>query len=680
MKPIKTIALVGNPNCGKTTLFNILTGSSQRVGNYAGVSVERKEGFSSTDHYSLKFIDLPGLYGLSNESIDQKIASKFLIHSKPDLIVNVLDASNLQRHLVLTMQLLELNTPMMIVLNMVDQVDKDSLDIPALEKQLGVPITTAIGNKKVGIQELLAQVEKSLDSKEFHPAKIRFDDRIESEIEKLEAVLKEQLHLYHDSRWLAIKLLEDPKQPRRYLIDSIVNLPKIETILQESLENIQKEYDNNLTVIMSQQRFEFVKQLIGNKKDRKSPEKTDFSYKIDLLLTHRILGFPIFLLLIFTLFYLVFQIGAIPQDYLAQGFDNLSLYLAKILPDSDFKELLVNGVIAGVGAVMSFVPSMIILYMGMSIMEDSGYIARVSFLMDGLMNRFGLHGKSCIPLIMGFGCNVPAILSTRVIENEKDRIATIFTIPMMSCTAKLAVFTLLVNTFFSKTWAPFVLFFLYILGMAIGLIVSLLMKKTFMRDESSSYIMEIPRYHFPILRNIFINSWQRTYMYFKKAGTLILSMSILIWFATNYPNRQLKDRTLRLKTSYAGKFGAAIAPVMEPLGFNWQVGISLTTAFVAKEVFISTFVISSNQKIDVNNDTDSNQKISKMILSDKSISPQSSLALMVFFLIYAPCLATVAIMKRETNSWRWASMSVVFNTALAWVLAFITYKIGFIFY
>lgn len=679
---MKTVALVGNPNCGKTTIFNRLTGANQHTGNYSGVTVEKKEGFCTWKSHTFSMIDLPGLYSLSSTTLDQKIASQFLIFNKPDLIINIIDASNLHRHLYLTIQLLELNLPVILVLNMMDQVGENHIDIDTLETHLGTKIITAIGSQNIGLDRLLENVGYHLfylTPEEKAPFfELKYDSILEKSLNQLETVLQAQSHLGHHPRWLAMRLLEDTFEARQYLIQqAITQLPQIEYCLKQALQRIQTHFQDEAAALFTQQRYAFLTQMMPHiLLDFK--QQISFSDKVDRLVTHRVLGLPLFFCLIYFLFYLVFELGEIPQAWIETGLQHAAHSVRSTLPNGELQQLVTEGIIGGVGIALSFLPPMIILYFGMALMEDSGYMARVAFLMDGMMKRFGLHGKSCIPLILGFGCNVPAILSTRTLENHSDRFMTILIIPLMSCSAKLAVYTLLIGTFFPKEHGPIILLSLYILGLILGFIMSLSLKNTFFKHQHTTFVMEMPHYHLPTLRNLCLHVWERIYLYLKKASTVILTISVLMWFATNYPHlEQPASAQARLTHSYAGQIGQMLTPLMEPLGLNWQVGVSLTSALIAKEVFISTFSVITN----VENNTQTSQPrtntdIGQALLSKHILTPLSSLTLMVFILIYSPCIATLSVIRRETNSWNWALFSFFFNTIIAWLIAFFTYQLG----
>lgn len=682
---MKTVALVGNPNCGKTTIFNRLTGANQHTGNYSGVTVEKKEGFCVWKNHSFSIIDLPGLYSLSSTAPDQKMASQFLIFNKPDLIINIIDASNLHRHLYLTIQLLELNLPVILVVNMIDQVGESHLDLDILEEHLGAKILTTVGSQNIGLDRVLENIGYHLfylTPEEKAPVfQLKYDAILEKSLTQIETILQSQTHLGHHPRWLAIRLLEDTFEARHYLIQqAITQLPQIEYCLKQAIQRIHMHFQEEIATLFTQQRYAFLSQIMPHIL-LNFKQEISFSDKVDRLITHRFLGLPLFFCLIYFLFFLVFEIGEIPQAWIETSLQFFTHWVRTVLPAGELQHLVIEGILGGVGIALSFLPPMIILYFGMALMEDSGYMARVAFLMDGMMKRFGLHGKSCIPLILGFGCNVPAILSTRTLENHSDRVMTILIIPLMSCSAKLAVYTLLIGTFFPKEHGPIILLGLYFLGLILGFILSLSLKNTFFKYQKTTFIMEMPHYHLPTLRNLCLHVWERIYLYLKKASTVILTVSVLMWFATNYPHlEQPASPQQKLAYSYAGQMGQLLTPVMEPLGLNWQVGVSLTSALIAKEVFISTFTVINN----VENHTEStapptNIDIAQTLLSKQILTPLSSLALMVFILIYSPCIATLSVIQRETNSWNWAFFSFFFNTIIAWMIAFLTYQLGSLF-
>ncbi|WP_371378418.1 ferrous iron transport protein B [Sporomusa aerivorans] len=656
-----TLALAGNPNCGKTTLFNNLTGAKQHVGNYPGVTVEKREGFAKYQGKEFLIVDLPGAYGLMAHAADELVARQFIVHNKPDIIINIVDASNLERNLYFSLQLLELERPVVMVLNMVDVAENNGIQID--DKRLGellrIPVIRTIGRQNRGTEEVLAMAAAAADERAAPGSTFRYSEPIENAINKISGHLAGiKTGLRFPRRWLALKLLEDDPEAREYLRHIAGG---DEAILTAAVCNRELDGQSGDPALMiAEQRHRFVAGIYGQVAAKTRDNTLSTSDRLDMVLTGKYSGLPIFFGLMWLLFNFVFTVGAYPQEWIEEGFDALGGFVSPLLADDDLRSLLVDGIIGGVGSVIVFLPNILILFLGIAFLEDTGYMARAAFIMDRIMRAVGLHGKSFIPLLLGFGCSVPAIMGARTLENPRDRLVTVLVTPFMSCSARLPVYTVLTGAFFAESMAGTVLFSLYLLGILLAVLVARLFRTLVFKGESEPFVMEMPPYRLPTFRSIFIHMWERSLLYLRKAGTIILAVSILVWFLVNYPAAD------HIAGSYAGQLGKLVEPWILPLGFDWKLGVGLVSAFTAKEVLVSTlgtlYNISQTGEIAVD--------------LQQALSSDAAYALMVFVLVYSPCLATVAVIKRETNSWRWALFSPVYTTLLAWLLAFAIYQAG----
>lgn len=698
-----TVALAGNPNSGKTTIFNNITGAHQHVGNYAGVTVERREGFRRFQGQDLLVIDLPGTYSLTANSLDEVVARNVIIDEKPDLIVNVLDASNLERNLYLAVQLLELERPMVLALNMTDMAEQAGLklDETALQRRLGIPVVGLVGNRNQGTDELLQAVVDASATHAFHPFSVDYGLKIEMGIKQVLEALKTLTNLKYPMRWLAIKLLENDSDVKN-AIAGIAGGDKVLSSVEAIRNKTTVIVGEELEIAMAEFRYQYVGEVYRDFVDSRARTEQSVSDRIDKVLTHRIIGIPIFFGIMWLLFNIVFTVGEIPKGWIEEGVKWIGGTVGANMVEGQLRSLLVDGIIGGVGSVITFLPMILLLFLGIALLEDTGYMARAAFVMDRVMRAVGLHGKSFIPLLLGFGCSVPAIMGTRTLENRGDRMVTILVSPLMSCSARLPVYTLLIAAFFSESMAGSVLFSIYFLGVALAVGMALLFRKFLFPGATEPFIMEMPSYHIPTVRSILIHMWERSILYLKKAGTLILTASILMWFLTNYPANveYVKDydsakvavtekydaptanpmlaqldkeqAAEKIALSYAGRFGHFIEPVLKPLGFDWKMGVSLVSAVAAKEVLVSTLATIYSVG-DVEADS---QSLQEALAADPTFSPLVALTLMVFTLLYSPCLAVLAVIRRETNSWKWPAFSFVYSTALAWIMAFIVYQGG----
>ncbi|KYZ76246.1 ferrous iron transporter B [Anaerosporomusa subterranea] len=660
-----TVALAGNPNCGKTTLFNNLTGARQKVGNYPGVTVEKREGFCHCRiGEPLRVIDLPGTYSLTAYSEDERVARRYIVRENPDVVANVVDASNLERNLYLTVQLLELERPSVLVLNMTDVADSRGIRVndKILTDRLGVSVERTVGSRNLGTDELAAALACSV-CRPAQPFTLDYGPEVENAIAVLQGRLSAN-KLEYPARWTAIKLLENDAE----IVELVSTLPDGQSMLALA-GNLRADLEQATGIdpemLIANQRYGFVQTLILSAMAADDSDMKTTSDRIDAVLTHRIFGLPIFFGLMWLLFTMVFTFGEYPQTMIEDGFAWLGEFIGATLPDGGLKSLLVEGVIGGVGGVVVFLPNILLLFLGISILEDSGYMARAAFLMDRVMRSAGLHGKSFIPLLLGFGCNVPAIMGARTLDNPRDRLVTILVTPLMSCSARLPVYTVLIAAFFNDAIAGAVLFSIYFLGIVMAIVMAKLFRSVLFPGESEPFVMEMPPYHLPSVRSTLLHMWERAILYLKKAGTIILAVSVLVWFLTNYPGAAPEE-------SYAGIIGHFFEPVLTPLGFDWRIAVSLFAGFTAKEVLVST--LGTIYAIGANGDTA--MSLTQALAADPMFSPVTAYALMVFVLLYAPCLPTVAVIRRETNSWKWAGFSVIYPTLLAWVMAYAVVQIG----
>lgn len=689
---IFTIALAGNPNAGKTTLFNAITGARQRVGNYPGVTVERREGIIHYEGREYRFVDLPGTYSLTAYSIDEVVARDFLLDERPDLIVDVIDSTNLERHLYLCLQFQELGIPVMGALNMSDEAEGKgiSIDADALAAILGIPMVKTVGSKEKGVTELMEAISAMVGSCSGCEKTIYYGDELEVYLARIEKEIgkDEGFVMTYPSRWMAVKLLEKDSHARK-LLDKHPGKSKIIAEADEAIAWVEKHYGKDAEIIVSEQRYAYIRGAVREVVKVKKVHDFSITEAIDKVVMNRFLALPIFLAVLWVVFQLTFTLGEVPMVWLEESFASLSVFVGNVLPDGWFSSLIADGIIAGVGGVLSFVPLIIILFFFMSLLEDLGYMSRAAFATDKFLHAFGLHGQSIFPIMVGFGCSVPAIMAARTLKNPRDRIVTILIIPFMSCGAKLPVYVLLAKAFFPKNPGAMVML-IYGIGFLIGLVAALIFKKTIARGDATPFVMELPPYRLPTLRGILWHVWEKTWHYAKKAGTIILLASILIWASTAFPvyrpaesgeiatfldrlgddELEIELGRLQLENSIAGKLGHFMEPIFRPMGFDWRIGIATITGFAAKEVVVSTLGVLYH--------TEEEDSLREALANDPGFNPAIALALMLFVLIIPPCLATLATIKAELG-WKWLGVSVSFNLALGWVLATIVYKVGMLF-
>jgi len=682
MKKI-SVAIAGNPNSGKTCIFNMLAGAHQHVGNYPGVTVEKKQGLGKYKGYEITFVDLPGTYSLSTYSLEELVARNFIIEQRPDVVVDIVDASNVERNLYLATQLIELNIPLVLAFNMSDIAEQNGLkfDIEQLSRLLEVSIVPTVGNKAKGRIELLdAIVETAEQGKKRRAHSINYGEEIEEELAKIEDLVtakEQQLTKKYNPRWLAIKLLESDSN-----ITAKVHQKEVLDAVTASVEHLKSIFADEPEIVIADKRYGFISGACQETIKTTVQSRHCASDSIDAIVINRFLGLPIFLLLMYVVFLLTFKAGQYPMGWLEHFFNWSAGTIEGFWPAGSqnwLKSLLVNGIISGVGGVLVFLPNIMLLFLAIAFLEDSGYMARAAFIMDRIMHKIGLHGKSFIPMLIGFGCSVPAIMATRILENRRSRFTTIMVIPLMSCGARLTIYALLIPAFFAPNWQGPMLWIIYLIGIILAVLCAKILRITLFKGETIPFVMELPPYRMPTLKSVAIHMWHRAWMYLKKAGTIILCVSIVLWAAMNWPkpSKQLLEgmssnqvHKVELEHSVIGRIGRKIEPVIKPLGFDWKIGTALIGATAAKEVFVSQLGIiyavgSADEK-----------PISLREKLQANYSPLTGFCIMLFCLIYAPCFATVVITKQETNSWGWAIFQFFALTGLAYVITFIVYQLG----
>ncbi|HEY9123206.1 MAG TPA: ferrous iron transport protein B [Bacteroidales bacterium] len=715
------VALVGNPNSGKTTLFNHASGSHERVGNYGGVTVDAKEAYIAFEDYQLKVTDLPGTYSITEYTPEELFVRNHIAEKMPDVVVNVIDASNLERNLFLTTQLIDMNIKVVIALNMYDELEQKgiSLDDDALGRMLGIPIIPTVAVKGQGIIALIAKIVEVYEDRDpvVRHIHINYGNTIEDSIARIQAELKKSKELTDrfSTRYLAIKLIENDKATLSQL-KSFFNFENIEKISQAEIQKLEKEYHEKSETVIADAKYGFIAGALRETCSGCAENTTNKKWNVDFLLTHKYWGFPIFFFFMWLMFQATFSLGSIPMDWIDAGIAFIGSQLGNLLPEGAVHDLLIDGIIGGVGGVIIFLPNILILFFFISLMEDTGYMARVSFIMDKLMHKIGLHGKSFIPLLMGFGCNVPAVMATRTLENRKDRIMTMLITPFMSCSARLPVYVLIISAFFPKNQG-LVLFSVYFIGIILAVLIALLLKKTLFAKQDVPFVMELPPYRVPTLKNTSKHMWFKGSQYIHKMGTVILMASILIWALSYYPrnvqyavnyDEQIEQITANAtladsvkesniaqvelmkvgehqEQSYIGRLGRFIEPAIQPLGFDWKIGISILTGLAAKEIVIGSMGVlyQADQEADENSGSlieklQQQEHSSGELKGQKVFTPLVAFGFMLFVLIYFPCVAVIAAIKKE-SSWGWAVFTMFYTTAIAWLVAFANYQIGSLF-
>ena len=674
------VALVGNPNCGKTSLFNIASGSHEHVGNYSGVTVDAKEGRFKFKDYDITLVDLPGTYSLSAYSPEELYVRKNLLETMPDVVINVVDASNIERNLYLTTQLIDMNLRVVMALNMYDELRHkgDTLDTQQLGYLLGMPVCPTVSRNGEGIPELFDTVIKiyeQADPKLARHIHINHGAEIERSIKHVQPYIayNEELKTRFSTRYLTIKYLEGDKEVEG-LLSGMPNIQDISDARADEEQRIRSLMDTSLESAIVDAKYAFIQGALAETYRQYHAEKPRRSLtdKIDALVTNQWAAFPIFLLLLWFIFWATFTIGQYPMDWIDAGVGWLGDKVARWMTDGWFKDLVVDGIIAGCGSVLVFLPNILILYFFISIMEDSGYMARAAFIVDKLMHRIGLHGKSFIPMVMGFGCNVPAIMATRSIESRKSRLITIAIIPFMSCAGRLPIFVLFAGAFFPAHPAT-ALLGIYLLGIVMAILSALIIGR-FVKDDDLPFVMELPPYRVPTAKAIGRHTWEKGRQYLEKMATTILLFSVAIWFLGYFPRHEGATDAYQQEHSYIGMVGKTVEPAMEPLGFNWKMDVGLLTGIGAKELVISSLGVMYAQEGEVSNADDGDTALQAALKADIPIA--AALAYMVFVLLYFPCIATFVAIKNETGKWRWAILLCLYTIAVAWICAFAAFRLG----
>lgn len=710
-RPMPTIALAGNPNSGKSATFNVLCGACQRVGNWAGCTVELTEGESCILKSSLvkaKIIDLPGIYSLTPYSEEEIITRDFLIDESLDLLVNVIDSTNLERGLNLTMQLLELDRPMVVALNFMDEAVNEGLkiDVRGLSLLIGVPVVPIVAVAGEGItllkEAISGVLESAIRENPFRQGtggeitvpenlqwrganKIIYGPHLEKSLQRIVEILEGDPELTNriPARWLAVKLIERD-EPVFHLLHERTIWLTLEPVLQKCLDEIRSFENTEPETFLADERVAFIRGALRETVTRSGgTNKFSTSDRLDRFLLNRWLGLPVFLLILWCIFQLTFTAGEFPSGIIEDFFGWLKGFASSHIQGETIRSLIVEGIISGVGGVLIFLPNIMILFICLSVLEDTGYMARITFLVDNFMHRIGLHGRSFLPMIMGFGCSVPAIMACRTFKNRGDRLTTMLIIPLMSCGARFPVYILLASAFFPPAMAGNMIFGLYLLGVLLAVTMAMIFKKTLFKGLSEPFVMELPPYRFPTIRAIFMTGWNSCYLYLRKAGTVILGASVVLWFALNYPapppqaapgksSSAVNSTLFRLEHSAAGRLGNFIEPALAPLGFDWKVGLSLLSGLAAKEVTISTMSIIYSANAE-------GKKLGRILKESDDFTPLKALTLMIFVLIYIPCLATVVVFHNEAGGARWTALLLVYTTALAWIVSFAVAEIGALF-
>ena len=713
------VALVGNPNCGKTSLFNLASGSHERVGNYSGVTVEAKEATAAHKGYTLRLADLPGTYSITEYTPEELYVRRHILEQMPDVVINVVDASNLERNLFLTTQLIDMNLKVVIALNMYDELAASGarFDYEALGRMIGIPIVPTVASRGEGIDRLFDCVVAAFEDNEptMRHIHINYGEDIERSISVLQNLIWQDgdIVAHYSSRYLAIKLLEGDKDTLG-LLASASNFEAIRAAVERETARLERFYHDRAETVIAGARYGFIAGALGETFTPGTVDKNSKATRIDRIMTHKIWGFPIFLLLMWVMFQATFSLGEIPAGWMESGVEWLGEWVSGVMPEGSLRDLLVDGVISGVGGVIVFLPQILILFFFISLMEDTGYMARTAFLMDRFMHRIGLHGKSFIPLLMGFGCNVPAIMATRTLESRKDRILTMLIIPFMSCSARLPVYVLLISAFFTA-YQGLMLMSIYLIGIVVAVLSSLLLKRILFYKEEAPFVMELPPYRVPTGRSVLRHMWSKGSQYLRKMGTVILLASVLIWALGHYPRpTEAQQATMesspeiaaewQAENSYIGRLGHAIEPVIRPLGFDWKIGVSLLSGLAAKEIVVSTMAV-LNTPVRSSADTVALAPVAAP-LPDEAVEAESAevdgqlvrslqqqrytsgpragepvytplvaFGMMVFILLYFPCIAAIAAIRKEAG-WKWALFTVCYTTGLAWVVSCLIFQIG----
>lgn len=688
------VALVGNPNCGKTSLFNFASGAHERVGNYSGVTVDAKEGHACFEGYDFNIVDLPGTYSLSAYSPEELYVRKQIIEKTPDIIINVIDTSNLERNFYLTTQLIDMHLRIVCALNMFDESEErgDRIHVDKLSELFGIPMVPTVFKTGRGVKELFHQVIETYEGKEgakpqFRHIHINHGHEIEQGIADIQAFLKqdEDIRRHYSTRYLGIKLMEHDRDVEK-MVSSLPHADEIFAARDKADKRVREETDTDSETAVMDAKYGFIHGALkeasyetGHKKDT-----YQLTHRLDSIITNKLLGFPIFIVLMWLMFEATFSLGQYPKDWIETGVAWLGQTISTYFPDGPIKDMLVDGVIGGVGAVIVFLPQILILYFFISYMEDSGYMSRAAFIMDKLMHKMGLHGKSFIPLIVGFGCNVPAVMATRTIESRKSRLITMLILPMMSCSARLPVYIMIIGTFFSARYQSTMMMSLYLIGILMAVFLGWLFSKFAIKGEDTPFVMELPPYRLPTWKAITRHTWEKGKLYLKKMGGIILVASIIVWALGYFPHNQHLSKAEQQEQSYIGRIGKAIEPVFRAQGFSWKLDVGIVAGVGAKEIVASTIGVlySPEEGVDedgaASNESEMYSRLRKQMTAD-GITPLTAYSFLLFVLLYFPCVAVIAAIKGETGSWKWALFSAGYTTFLAWIASAAFYQIGRLF-
>ncbi len=735
------VALVGNPNCGKTSLFNFASGAHERVGNYSGVTVDAKEGTAYFEGYEFNLVDLPGTYSLTAYSPEEMYVRKQIVDKTPDVVLNVIDASNIERNLYLTTQLIDMNLRVVCALNMYDELESrgDKLDREKLGQLLGVPMIPTVFKTGEGVKTLFHVIINMYEGLDFidehgninpdvakdirkwhdslgdqnevgdhdedfasgdHARKnvarhihVNHGQYVESAIQNVQSTLKsdEQIRTKYSTRYLAIKLLENDSEVER-IVSGLPNNKQIIDARDKAELQIKEDLQTDSETAIMDAKYGFIRGALAEAGYKMGDKLGAYrmTHIIDAIVTHRIWGFPFFFLLLFLMFEVTFTLGQFPMDWIESGVDWLGEWLGGLLPEGPVRDMIIDGALAGVGSVIVFLPQILILYFFISLMEDSGYMARAAFIMDKFMHKMGLHGKSFIPLIMGFGCNVPAVMATRTIESRRSRLVTMLVLPFMSCSARLPIYIMIVGTFFATRWQAPVIVSIYVVGILVAILLSRVFCRFFMRDEDTPFVMELPPYRFPTAKAIARHTWERGRQYLKKMGGIILVASVVVWALGYFPHNEELDRQAQQEQSFIGRIGQSVEPVFRPQGFSWKQDVSIIAGVGAKEIVASTLgVLYADDDSFADDDNleaaqsggEEHDKytILRQKMEADGMTPLNAYAYLLFILLYFPCLATVAAVKGETGSWKWALFLAGETTLVAWVVSALFYRIGLLF-
>ena len=692
------VALVGNPNCGKTSLFNYASGAHGHVGNYSGVTVDATEAHASFFGYEFNLTDLPGTYSLSCYSPEELYVREHLTEKMPDVVINVIDASNIERNLYLTTQLVDMNIRMVCALNMYDEFERrgDQVNLDTLSNLFGIPMIPTSFKSGEGVKDLFRTVIQVYEgankwSRHLH---INYGHEIEDGIAHIQKYLKADEHItqHYSTRYLALKLLEHDSQVLDYLGKHMAGEQRMHDFHElthardRASARVKEETGNDSETAIMDAKYGFINGALKEAGFKTGTKKDTYrtTHMIDGVLSHKYLGFPIFFLLLYVMFETTFALGQYPMDWIEAFVAWAGDRVTATMAEGPLKAMLVDGVIGGVGSVIVFLPQILILYFFISLMEDSGYMARAAFIMDKLMHKMGLHGKSFIPLIMGFGCNVPAVMATRTIESRRSRIITMMVLPFMSCSARLPIYIMITGTFFSLQYRSWVMLSLYAIGIVMAVVVSKVFSTLVIKGEDTPFVMELPPYRWPTAKAIGRHTWEKGKEYLKKMGGIILVASIIVWALGYFPHNESLPREQQQEQSYIGRMGKAIEPIFTPQGFNWKLDVSLLAGVGAKEIVASTIGVlysGDDSFADDEEFSDDNEKYThlRQMMLQEGITPHAAYAYLIFILLYFPCIATIAAIKNETGSWRWATFAALYTTTVAWIMSAVVYQIGGLF-